>query len=129
MKKGIKSKLLFSLLVDFLIFTFIFFTIGTVIYFGRSILFAGAGEPSEIRVTSKDIENVFLGEVTPGDELFDTLTKRRLGVIKEIRTIDTAEDKHVIEFSIDASFYPRSKSLRTKNLWFEIERIEHAKKS
>jgi hypothetical protein len=59
------------------------------------------------------------------EEVYDTLTKRKVGEIREIKS-ENEGDKVSFIITIDADFTPRSESLRTKSLWFKYytERIE-----
>lgn len=69
-----------------------------------------------IRTEKMPIE--FRDTLQKNEAVYDTLTKRKVGEIMEIRSEDEG-GKITFIITIDAKFIPKSESLRTKTIWFK----------
>lgn len=117
MKKDAKNKLLFAIFIDFIFITLFFSILGGAIFIGRKILFPEDTAPSTLAVRTEFMPLEYIRDVSVGDDVFDTLTKRKLG---SITNISSEEANGLVRFhiTIDSKFTPRGKSLRTRKLWF-----------
>ncbi len=111
------SKQLLSVFVDFLFLTFLFFMIAASAIALR-FLFYPKGETSEIIIcTTEKLPLSFENTLSVNDTVYDPISKRKIGEIKNLKPIyDGERVKFIIE--IDAKFKPKSDSLRTRSLWF-----------
>ena len=118
MKNKGKSKILISQATDFLILLLSFsIVIGGANLF-ISILFPNEVEKAEITVTTEVLDKRYAEMISTGEGVYDTLTKRKLGSIKTIDQKNDGEGVYLV-ITLDVSFIPRSRALRTKDVWFE----------
>jgi len=118
-KKAIFCKYKFSILFDFIILSVIFAIFAFSIFFIRNILFDSTTSARTV---------IFKTEVIPvekalppneGDILYDPITKRKVGRVKEAYA---TEYNGGISFIItaDITAQPRTDALRTVGLWFRF---------
>lgn len=117
MKNSQKSKYLFSILIDFILILVLIFVISTCFLIASKILFPEQSEPCELKIRSEVMPREYQWELSEGDVVYDTLTKRRVGNIKSVQSLNR-DGGIYFYITIDAAFKPRSKSLRTNKLWF-----------
>lgn len=117
MKKHTKSKLSFAIFIDFFFITLFLSIVVGAFFVGKKMLFPEDISPSTLFVRTEFMPVEFASELFLGDDVFDTLTKRKVG---KITGLSTEDDGDLIRFyiTIDSKFTPRGKSLRTRNLWF-----------
>ena len=111
------SKPLLSKFVDFVIFLLIIsIVIGSVLFF-KMVLYPEPTERGTLTVRTELMPKEFSESISVGDACYDTLTKRRVGKISEFE-IKEQGDKIFFLLTLEADFIPRSRALRTKELWF-----------
>ena len=117
MRKTEKRKLLLSIFADFLFMIIAIAILISAIFISRSILYPQRSFAGELNIRTEYMPKEYKGELKVGSVLYDTLTKRRVG---EIKALEEDENDGKIRFfiTLDASFKPRSKSLRSDTLWF-----------
>ena len=117
MLKRTKSKYLFAIFIDFVFIALIFsFVIGAV-FLTNAFLYPEKNTPTSLLIRTEYMPSEYRGALSVGDEVFDTLTKRKVGLIREAR-ISQRKDEICFYITIDANFTPCSRALRTKELWF-----------
>jgi len=117
MKNSRKSKPLLSKFIDFIfIVLFITVTILTVSV-TKAILYPEEKTIGELKIRSELMPREYKDSLAPGDVLFDTVTKRRVGEISRVE-IREADGKICFYLTLNARFKPRSKALRSNELWF-----------
>ncbi len=75
-------------------------------------------------IITKPIKDEFVDYISPGDEVFDHLTKRKIGVIEKLDTLPDESaplGKTALKISIKALRRPSSESVRTREVFFFIE--------
>lgn len=89
----------------------------------KTILYPEEKEAGELTVQTERMPKEYLFELSIGDSVFDTLTKRRVG---EITAAESYEENGEIYFilTLEADFKPRSGALRTDKLWFYFKEAE-----
>ena len=111
------SKQLLAVFVDFLFLTVIF-AILTFSIMAVKILFYPKGESAGVIICiTESMPLRFEDRLSKNDIVYDTLSKRKVGEIKELQAI-YSKDRVKFIIKIDAKFKPKSESFRTKNLWF-----------
>ena len=106
-----------SIFVDF---TFIVIAIALIcgaLLIAKSVLYPQQSFSGDLKIRTEYMPLEYKHELRAGDIVFDTLTKRKIGVIKNVEVDEGDEDVRFF-ITLDATFKPRSKSLRTQNLWF-----------
>ena len=121
MKKHTKSKLSFAIFIDFIFITILFSILCGAFFIGKQLLFPEDTAPSTLTVRTEFMPVEYTSELFLGDDVFDTLTKRKVG---KITGISCEEDGDLVRFHItlDSKFTPRGRSLRTRRLWFYFAR-------
>ena len=123
MKNRVKSKVLLSIFVDFLfIVSFLSIVIGAF-FISKAILYPSGNGAVELKIQTEEVSREYIGDIRLGDSVYDTLTKREVGKVTEIEIKDRGDSIYFI-LTLDASFTPRSKALRTENLWFYFKSAE-----
>ena len=117
MKNPLKSKQLLSIFVDFLFIVVIVSIVFGIFFTVKAVLYPKENGSGKITVRTELMPTEFENSLSVGDSVFDTLTKRRVGEIAALEKLQR-EDKIFFLLTINASFIPRSKALRTENLWF-----------
>ena len=119
------SKQLLSIFIDFIILTILFSLTFLSVFIFTNILYPEDKNNSTIVIKTERMPIEFRDVLQNNEEVYDTLTKRKVGEIREIKS-ENEGDKVSFIITIDADFTPRSESLRTKSLWFKYytERIE-----
>ncbi len=84
----------------------------------KCILFTSFESGGQMFIITEEVDKSMIDGISENDAIFDTVTKRKIGTVQMLKIL---EEKDKIRFliSTDAKYFPRSKSLRTKNLWFE----------
>ena len=118
MKNQAKSKRLLSNIIDFTIAAALFSLIIGAVFFIKALLYPGASEGGEMRIRTEIMPSEHRGSLHVGDTVFDTLTKRRVGEITDMRVIECEDGKIYFLLALDSVTAPRGKSLRTAELWF-----------
>lgn len=75
-----------------------------------------------LKITLLPLEYSFAERLSAGDTVYDTLTKRKVGIIKDI-SAEKVGERVTLTLLIIAERSPRGKALRTRSLWFEYESI------
>jgi len=111
------GKQLFSVFIDFVFLIIIFSIIISFIFITSRILYPGGNKENTLVIRTEKLSRNFDNSLKRNDTVYDTLTKRKLGEIKDLgREYDGDQFSFII--TIDAKFTPKSESLRTKSLWF-----------
>lgn len=120
------SKQLLSIFIDFLFLTIIFSVI-ILSVFAIKLLFNPTSDATGALVfETEPIPLKFEDALHENDVLYDTLTKRKVGEITEIKRVYIGDRVKFI-IKTDASFTPKSESLRTSSLWFKYSLTEDEK--
>ena len=121
---GTKSKYKFPILIDFVILTIVFGFIACAVCFIRLVIFKDQLSAVTITVITESIDSEYKQLINKGDTLYDSITKRKLGVIEWISEdyIGDGRIRFIIKFK--SKYVPKSKSLRSKDIWFYYEPIE-----
>ena len=117
MKNALKSKVILSIFVDFVIMVVIALVVFGSIFVVKNVLYPEKSAVSDIKIQTERMPKKFKDSLAIGDTVFDTLTKRRVGQIKDIYLFESESDVYFV-LTLDAAFYPLSKALRTEKLWF-----------
>ena len=117
MKKTYKCNLLLSILVDFLFVLVGISIIALSVFVLKLMLYPQSSFEGEMRIRTEYMPMEYRDELTVGSVLFDTLTKRRVGDITEVK-IEESNGKIRFFITVNSSFKPRSKALRSDRLWF-----------
>ncbi len=104
--------------MDFLFLSALFSIIVLSIFIFKNMLYPEGKSDKTIVVKTEKMPAEFEDTLKKNEAVYDTLTKRKVG---EIREIKSEHDGGKISFiiTIDAKFTPRSESLRTGTLWFK----------
>ena len=117
MKNRLKSKQSFAIFIDFLVSIVLLSVVLAAVFITKLILYPNEIGESSLTVRTEYMPEEYRDDLSVGDTLYDTLTKRRVGEITEI-AVNERDGKIYFFVTIDAKSTPRSKSLRTKDLWF-----------
>ena len=117
MKKGLKSKQSFAIFVDFIILVVLLSIVFCGFFITRLLLYPNESGEKALTVRTEYMPKEYRSDLSVGDTLYDTLTKRTVGEITKITTHEK-DGKICFYLTFDAKFTPRSKSLRTRDLWF-----------
>lgn len=117
MKKREKSNLLLSIFIDFAFIVIAISLVCGALFVAKSVLYPQKSFSGDLKIRTEYMPLEYKHELREGDIVFDTLTKRKVGVIKNVEVDEGDEDVRFF-ITLDAAFKPRSKSLRTQNLWF-----------
>ena len=119
-----KSKYKFPILIDFMILTITFCFIICAVFFTKSVIFNDQNSPVTLTVVTEPIDSEYKQLINKGDTLYDSITKRKLGIIEWISEdwIDDGRIRFIIKFK--SKYIPKSKSLRSKDIWFYYESLE-----
>ncbi len=118
----VNSKQSLSILVDFLFLFGIAALICIAILFGKYILFSDFQDGGYLYILTEEIAPEYEYELSPGDELFDTVTKRKIGTVDDLKTLNK-DGKICFLISSKATYTPKKGALRTKSLWFNYKLI------
>ena len=102
---------------DFLLMILLLAAPCLVFFAGKFLLFRENSRPRELTLISEAVPIDFEEKISQGDALYDTLTKREIGIIKSIEWVYPEKGVRFI-IKTDARFTPRSDAVRTKALWF-----------
>ena len=105
---------------DFAALTLLFAAISFSVFFARLLLFGEAQKTGDIAIITETVPLYFDEKIKVGDTVYDTLTKRRVGVIKSVSR-EYSQDGVSFTITADASRRPSSDTLRTRELWFKIK--------
>ena len=117
MKKQIKSKVMLSIFIDFVFIIILISVIATAFFSVKFLLYPEQSCEGELKIRTEVMPKEYEHLISVGDSLFDTLTKRRVGEVTSLYTVEKDEEFYFI-LTVDAKFTPRSKALRTGELWF-----------
>lgn len=117
MIKRSKSKRLFAIFIDFAFIILLFGIVIGLVLVSKSILYPEKDVPKALSLRTEFMPSQYRTSLSLGDEVFDTLTKRKLGRISDVEIMESGDDI-CFYITVDAEFTPRSRALRTKNLWF-----------
>ena len=117
MKKREKSNLLLSIFVDFAFIVIAISLICGALFVAKTVLYPQKSFSGDLRIRTEYMALEYKGELRVGDSVFDTLTKRKVGIIKDLEVDQNSEGMRFF-ITLDANFKPRSKAMRTQNLWF-----------
>ena len=117
MKKQIKSKVMLSIFIDFVFIIILISVIATAFFSVKFLLYPEQSCEGELKIRTEVMPKEYEHLISVGDSLFDTLTKRRVGEVTSLYTVEKDEEIYFI-LTVDAKFTPRSKALRTGELWF-----------
>ena len=120
-----KSKYLFSIFVDFLIMTIIAAAISVSSFAAACFLFPDERKSGEIVLKTELMPKALSYEISEGDAIFDTVTKRKIGTVEDAELFEK-DDKIYFVISLKADASPKSDSLRTKSVWFKFSLMENA---
>ena len=124
MHKNITNcKLSLSIVLDFLILVFIFVAAALAIFGSKAILYPTVGEEKAVRVMTEPLADEFSSRLRVGDDVFDPITKKKLGKIESLSPLSDGERVRFI-LSFPSSDTPRSNCLRTREVWFYIRVID-----
>lgn len=89
------------------------------IFLIKFVLFEEKTDTKIYTVSTEILNKKFHSELNQNDILYDPITKRRIGTIDSLKGFECDEGtKFIITFT--SPITPKSKYLRTKNLWFEF---------
>ena len=118
----VKNKDKKGILIDFLVVSAIVFLLIFSIGLARKILYPFDSKTSDIYITTALIPKEFEGAINCGDDLYDTLTKRKIGIVTYSKINE--EDSGIrYEIYLKDAKPPRGMYLRNKNIWFEVESV------
>lgn len=117
MKNKAKSKVILSIFADFLLLSLLIAVVIGSIFVSKLVLYPEPSYEGELTVRTEKMPEEYEASLKVGDFVFDTLTKRRVGKITSVTPFHQGEEVYFL-LTLDASFKPRSKSLRTRELWF-----------
>ena len=121
MKNVVKSKLLLSIFTDF-VFIVALLCIVLMFFFGlKLLLYPEQSYEGELKFRTELMPKQYSESLNTGDTVFDTLTKRRVGTLREVKAIESGGEIYFM-CTLDAEFIPHSKALRTRELWFYFAR-------
>lgn len=125
MNLKVSFKQLLSIFNDFIILMLVFSLIICAIYFAKSILFADFESGGELTIISERVPKSLSQYIFIGDEIFDTLTKRRIG---SVESLEILEEGDFVRFVIltHAKYFPRGDSVRTADVWLKCESVRLA---
>ena len=91
---------------------------------GVRLLFGEELWQGELNLTTERLDYRYRDAISPGDPVYDPLTKRTVGRVRALGILDDDGGFRYL-LSIDAERKPRGKALRTRELWFEYtEEVE-----
>ena len=117
MIKHAKSKVLFAIFVDFLFILIFVCVVSGTVYVLKYVLYPEEDAPKSLLIRTEYMPNGYRYALSVGDEVYDTLTKRKVGQITDAE-ITEMNGEICFYITIDARFTPRSRALRTRDLWF-----------
>ena len=106
-----------SIFVDFIIIVFFASVLSAAFFIAKRILYPEESKSGELTVRTEVMPKKYENEIAVGDVVFDTLTKRRVGTVTKAKKSEKDGGVYFI-LTLDSSFRPRSRALRTKNVWF-----------
>ena len=112
------GKQLLSIFVDFLFLLTLFSIMVLSVFIIKNMLYPEGKGGSTLVIRTERMPIEFRNTIQKNEVIYDTLTKRKVGEIREIQSEYDADTVSYI-ITIDAKFTPRSESLRTKSLWFK----------
>ena len=106
-----------SIFIDFVFIIILISVIATAFFSVKFLLYPEQSCEGELKIRTEVMPKEYEHFISVGDSLFDTLTKRRVGEVTSLYTVEKDEEIYFI-LTVDAKFTPRSKALRTGELWF-----------
>ena len=123
MKNKNRSRKIHGQLVDFIIYILLLtLIIGGILFLSR-LLYGNTSEQRVIRMETELIPDIHSGKLSEGDPVFDTVSKRMLGTVKDLFE-ERCGDNIRYRFTVEAVSEPRGRALRTARLWFYFKEIE-----
>ncbi len=117
------SKQLLSIFIDFIFLISFALCLCLIFLFGKYVLYRDFDKGGELYILTESTNKEYINDLSVGDTLFDTLTKRKIGTADHVKAISSEESVQFI-ISVKANYTPKSKALRTERLWFKYEIIE-----
>ncbi len=109
---------------DFIILTAAFLILSSSVFLLHRLLYTEEVPTKNIiKIVTSPMEEEFCALVCEGDEIFDAITKRRVGVAESV-SIEEADEGSVLVIEILAERNPNGHPLRTRKLWFEYSPYE-----
>ena len=115
---GLKGKL-----IDFCIFSLLFFVTAFGLRAAVAVLFRDEIISEEITVVSKPIPEEFARYISVGDDLYDTVTKRFVGRITELAFLDGGDGRYTVKIKLFCKSLPRGGAVRSPELYLEIDEV------
>ena len=119
-----KRQQLFSIFIDFALLMLAFSLVIGAIFFLKFLLFSSFGGGGGIYIMTEALGEDMIDNVRVGDKIYDTVTKMQLGAVLT-RSVVEYEGEYRLLLYLDAEYFPKSKHLRTPNLWFEYSIVEY----
>ena len=113
---------LYGKICDFLIILSLYLAVAFSVFGANKLLYAEGNYDQELSIMTETVDASYKDYLKPGDQLFDTITKRCIGQISELDIIDTGTGIR-FKISLTAKFMPRGEALRSANLWFRYTEL------
>lgn len=91
--------------------------------FAKFILFSDFEAGGALTLITENVNNALLCDIAVGDDIFDTLTKRRIGKIDAIDIVEEGDDIHLV-IRTEAKYFPRGNAVRTAKVWLPCKAIK-----
>ena len=107
-----------DLFTDFFILITVFLIISAAFALGHRFLFGNEKFFGTLIIESEEMADLYSSYLNEGDILYDTQTKRRIGVINSLEVEKTKAGKIKFILEVEAQRAPKGSALRSDKLWF-----------
>ncbi len=118
-----KRTLLAGRITDFFIFLVLFSLAAFAFGFMKNIMYGKEEYLGELSVSTLPMSSEYSELVSEGDVMFDAITKRKVGSVKEIEMVRLTDKTVCFKLTLDAQRLPSKNALRSEKIYLEIDEV------
>ena len=112
-------------LISFVQLTGVFLIFLAFVLFMKAILYKSDGFTSRFEIYTSEIDKKYYVPVLPGDEILDSVTKRRVGYVTAI-DVRFSEASFTLRIEAVGDATPSANALMCSGLWLERQEAKNA---
>lgn len=110
-------------ITDFFIFLTLFSLAAFAFGFMKSIMYGKEEYLGELSISTLPLSAEYSELVSKEDVMFDAITKRRVGSVKEVEVVRLTDSTVYLKLTLDAQRLPVKNALRSEKIYLEIDEV------